>query len=190
MKPKLLLHVCCGTCGSWVPRRLVHDYDLDLFYFNPNIHPKEEYVRRLESVREMARELDLVLIEVEYNPQGWFEAVRGHASDREGENRCSLCFSHRLGTTACYASEHGYDAFATTLTVGRRKSATKVNPIGFEAAQEYGIEFVDRDWKKGGGEDLSQLLAKEFDVYRQEYCGCVYSRTNIPPNGTRKKPRE
>lgn len=194
---KLLLHVCCGTCGAWLPRRLAHDWDVDLFYFNPNIHPEEEYVKRLDSVREMASELGLKLIEGEYDPKAWFEAVirsgvtSGRMSEeREGGTRCDLCFKYRLGKTARYASENGYKAFASTLTVGRRKPAAKVNPIGLAVAREWGIEFVDGDWKRGGGEDLSQLLAREHNVYRQEYCGCVYSKANIPSNRTNKKPRE
>ncbi|MFH1433740.1 MAG: epoxyqueuosine reductase QueH, partial [Candidatus Uhrbacteria bacterium] len=127
MKLKLLLHVCCGTCGAWVPRRLAHDYEVDLFYFNPNIHPREEYERRLKSVRETAHELDLKLIEGECDPRAWFEYIlRSGATtvrlsnEPEGGKRCDLCFRHRLAETAHYASEHGYDAFATTLTVGRR----------------------------------------------------------------------
>jgi len=183
---KLLLHVCCGTCGSWVPRKLSHDWDVDLFYFNPNIHPEQEYQKRLSSVYEMAKDLDLNLIEGDYDPRAWFEAVKGFAGESEGGKRCDLCFRHRLGETARYASKNKYDAFATTLTVGRRKSAGKVNPVGLAVAREFGIEFLDQDWKKGGGEDMSQLLAKEHDVYRQEYCGCTYSKAEHE----NKKPRE
>ena len=161
-----------------MPKRLSHEYEVTLFYFNPNIHPAEEYERRLASVRNMSEVLGLELVEGEYDPSQWFEYVRGHADEREGGGRCGLCFRFRLGETARYASEYGFEAFASTLTVGRRKSAAKVNPVGLEVAKEHGVEFIDRDWKKAGGEDLSQLMAKEHDVYRQEYCGCVYSRLN------------
>ncbi len=183
MKSRLLLHVCCGTCGSWVPRKLSHDWEVDLFYFNPNIYPEEEYRKRLEGVQLMAYELDLKLIEGDYDPRGWFKGVigttpplAGLSQEPEGGHRCQLCFKHRLHATVKYAYDHGYDAFATTLTVGRRKSADQVNPIGLELAREFGVKFLDRDWKKGGGEDMSQLLAKECGLYRQEYCGCVYSK--------------
>jgi len=193
-KPKLLLHVCCGTCGSWVPRRLSHDYEVTLFYFNPNIHPEEEYQRRLEGARLMADELGLELIEGEYDPEAWFRFVLHEGmtdvslsnddkltfvsptKEPEGGTRCQLCFEHRLRATAEYARDNGFDCFATTLTVGRRKKASDVNPVGKRIASEVGIKFLDRDFKKAGGEDLSQIRAHELGVYRQEYCGCVYSQ--------------
>lgn len=191
---RLLLYVCCGTCGSWVPKRLSHEYDVTLFYFNPNIHPEEEYRRRLEGARLMAGELGLELIEGKYDPRSWFEfvlrtgptSVSLSSRDRltpvdptqepEGGARCQFCFEHRLRATAEHARDHGFDCFATTLTVGRRKKASIVNPIGERIASEVGIEFLDRDFKKAGGEDLSQIRAQELGVYRQEYCGCVYSK--------------
>jgi predicted adenine nucleotide alpha hydrolase (AANH) superfamily ATPase len=170
--------VCCGTCGAWVPKKLSHDYDVTLFYFNPNIHPAEEYTRRLEGAKMMADELGLELVEGEYNPEKWFEFVKGFANEPEGGQRCQLCFEHRLRVTAEYALANKFDCFATTLTVGRRKPASKVNPIGLRVAEELGIEFLDRDFKKAGGEDLSQIRARDLGVYRQEYCGCIYSKTN------------
>ncbi|MFH1315408.1 MAG: epoxyqueuosine reductase QueH [Candidatus Uhrbacteria bacterium] len=202
---KLLIHVCCGTCGAWVPKKLSHDFDVTLFYFNPNIHPPEEYQYRLEGVKLMADELGLELVEGEYDPQSWFEFVLrtgptsvslSNQHDRlislrqgfgrqapvdpknepEGGARCQLCFEHRLRATAEYARDNKFDCFATTLTVGRRKPASKINPIGLRIASELGIEFLDRDFKKAGGEDLSQIRARDLGVYRQEYCGCVYSR--------------
>ena len=182
---KLLLHVCCGTCGSWVPKKLSHDYDVTLFYFNPNIHPEKEYQRRLAGARMMADELGLELVEGEYDPKSWFEFVlrmgetpirASLAQEPEGGQRCQLCFEHRLRATAEYAAANGYNCFATTLTVGRRKPASKINPIGLRIANELGIEFLDRNFKKAGGEDLSQIRARDLGVYRQEYCGCVYSK--------------
>jgi len=187
---KLLLHVCCGTCGAWVPKKLSHDFDVTLFYFNPNIHPEEEYQRRLAGARMMADELGLELIEGEYDPQSWFEfvlrtgetPVRASLSvEPEGGTRCQLCFEHRLRATAEYARANQFDCFATTLTVGRRKPANKINPIGIRIASELGIEFLDHDFKKAGGEDLSQIRARDLGVYRQEYCGCVYSKLPLLP---------
>ena len=125
----------------------------------------------------MARELGLELIEGEYDPKNWFEAVRGYTSEPEGGQRCQLCFEHRLRATAEHARDHGFDCFATTLTVGRRKPAAKVNPIGLQIAEEIGVDFLDHDFKKAGGEDLSQIRARDLGVYRQEYCGCIYSKT-------------
>jgi epoxyqueuosine reductase len=206
-KSKLLLHVCCGTCGAWVPKKLSHDYDVTLFYFNPNIHPEEEYQRRLEGARMMADELGLKLIEGEYDPKSWFEFVlrkgmthfsvsdndrltpnyvlrtsTGQESviptqEPEGGARCQFCFEHRLRSTAEYARDHGFNCFTTTLTVGRRKKAAVVNPIGQRIAEETGVEFLYKDFKKAGGEDLSQIRARDLGVYRQEYCGCTYSKS-------------
>jgi len=132
----------------------------------------------------MADELGLELVEGEYDPQSWFEYIL-HKRDPltppvtlepEGGARCQLCFEHRLRATAEYARANQFDCFATTLTVGRRKPANKINPIGLQVAKEVGIEFLDRDFKKAGGEDLSQIRARDLGVYRQEYCGCVYSK--------------
>ena len=144
----------------------------------------------------MADELGLELVEGGYNPQSWFDFVlrlgMTHVSvsnqnnpaaggvsptqEPEGGQRCQLCFEHRLRATAQYARDHGFDSFATTLTVGRRKPASKINPIGVRIASELGVEFLDRDFKKAGGEDLSQIRARDLGVYRQEYCGCIYSK--------------
>jgi len=199
---RLLLHVCCGTCGAWVPKKLSHDYDVTLFYFNPNIHPEEEYLRRVAGARMMADELGLELIEGEYDPAKWFGFVLrmgptsvslSNQHDRltpvdptnepEGGARCQLCFEYRLRATAEYACDHGFDCFATTLTVGRRKPANQINPVGLRIADELGIEFLDRDFKKAGGEDLSQIRAHDLGVYRQEYCGCIYSKLPPPSEG-------
>lgn len=175
-KLKLLLHTCCGICGAWIPEKLSREYDVTIFYFNPNIHPHEEYEKRLAAVREVARVLDLPFIEGAYEPREWFTAVRGLASEREGGARCPLCFELRLRHTAEEAKRLGFDYFATTLTVGRFKPAAVINPIGERIAAEVGVKFLAGDFKKQGGEMESQKRGHELGLYHQNYCGCVYSK--------------
>ena len=175
-KPKLLLHTCCGICGAWIPEKLSQDFNVTIFYFNPNIHPREEYEKRVEAVRQMSEFLKLPMIEGEYHPSVWFDKVRGLANEREGGARCTVCFEVRLRQTAEAAKRLGFDYFATTLTVGRFKPAAIINPIGEKIATEVGIKFLAGDFKKQGGEMASQKRGKELGIYHQNYCGCVYSR--------------
>ncbi|MBU2509395.1 MAG: epoxyqueuosine reductase QueH [Patescibacteria group bacterium] len=174
-KPKLLLHTCCGTCGAWIPEMLSEDFEVDLYYFNPNIHPEKEYLRRLEDVRKVARALNLKLIEGNYNPRSWFEHVKGLEGEPEGGKRCTLCFELRLREAAKYASENSYDIFGTTLTIGRNKRADIINPIGEKLASEFGLLFLDRDFKKQAGFEKSCRKSDEIGVVRQNYCGCSFS---------------
>ena len=176
-KPKLLLHTCCGICGSWIPEKLSHEYNVTIFYYNPNIHPHEEYGRRRSAVRQMAEFLKLSMIEGEYEPRAWFKKVRGFSREREGGARCPLCFELRLKRTAEKAKELGFDFFASTLTIGRFKSAAIINPIGEKIAAAIGIKFLAGDFKKQGGEMESQKRGKELGIYHQNYCGCVYSKS-------------
>ena len=175
-KLKLLLHTCCGCCGAFIPEQLSKKLEVDLFYFNPNIHPEKEYLRRLEDVKKAANQANLKVIEHQYDPQEWFAHVRGFELEAEGGKRCSLCFELRLRQTAAYASEYGYDLFASTLTVGRNKKAGVINPIGCRVAKDYGIPFLAHDFKKHGGQDQSICRSDEIGIVRQDYCGCVFSR--------------
>lgn len=172
---RLLLHTCCATCGSWIPDELSMRYQVDLFYFNPNIHPQAEYYRRLNEIKKVADILNLKVIDFPFDPQPWFQAVKGFEAQPEGGARCPLCFEHRLRRTAEYAKQHGYEAFATTLTSGRQKKAEIINPIGEKLAQEYDIEFLSRDFKKHGGSDQAMFCSDDYGVVRQNYCGCVFS---------------
>jgi len=174
--PTLLLHTCCGICGAWLPEKLSQDFAVTIFYFNPNIHPREEYEKRVEAVHQMAEFLKLPMIEGEYDPKVWFEKVRGFAAEREGGARCLLCFELRLQRTAEEAKKLGFDYFATTLTVGRFKPAAVINPIGEKIAAEVGVKFLAGDFKKQGGEMESQKRGKELGIYHQNYCGCIYSK--------------
>jgi hypothetical protein len=172
---KLLLNICCGPCGIYVASKLREDYLVTLFFYNPNIWPKEEYDKRLESVKKIADLENFELIEGRFNQEDWFTAVHGLEQEPEGGARCPVCFIFRLEETANYAREHGYDCFASTLTTGRNKRADVINPLGQASAKKYGVEFIEGDWKKQGGQEQSHKLAAELGLYRQNYCGCKFS---------------
>lgn len=174
--PKLLLHTCCACCGVWIPQKLSEDYEVDLYYFNPNVHPATEYEHRIAEVRKVAEILDLKLIEAPYEPALWFEAIKGLEAEPEGGARCAVCFEFRLRYAAEFARDHHYDCFSTTITVGRNKKADVINPIGERLAAEYGVEFLARDFKKNAGLDTSVERCKLYQIDRQDYCGCVFSR--------------
>jgi len=145
---------------------------LGLFY-NPNIHPPEEYHRRLEAAHRVAEELNFPLETVPYNPEEWFNETSGLENETEGGKRCQVCFRLRLKQTYFYMKEHGFDAFATTLTISPHKSAEVVNHVGEEVGGE---RFLARDFKKKGGFQRAMELAKKWAFYRQNYCGCIYSQ--------------
>jgi len=172
---KLLLHICCGPCATSVIERLADDYDLTGFFFNPNIHPEEEYTRRLDAAREVCSRLNVPYITGDYNPDQFFEAVRGLEDEPENGARCKVCYRLRFAETAGLAKERGFDIFASTLTLGSMKKAAVINPIGFEEAEKAGIEFLDGDWKKKDGFKRSCELSHEYGIYRQNYCGCTFS---------------
>lgn len=174
-RPKLLLHACCGVCSAYVPELLIPDYDVTLYFENSNIWPADEFRRRADATRTMAEQRGIACIIPDQHPEAWFRTVRGHAYDRENGERCALCIAFRLERTFQYAKEHGFDLVATTLGVSRHKRICMINDIGHRCADAYGMPFLDRDWKKGGGEAESQLRSKRAGIYRQTYCGCVYS---------------
>lgn len=175
-KPKLLLHACCGTCSCRLPEILSEDFEVTVYYINPNIHPPKEYLQRLEDTKKVVKLQAVELIEADYVPREWFDYVRGHEHEPEGGRRCELCFEFRLWKTAVYAKANGYDAFTTALTMGRNKKASIINPIGERLAGTYGIPFISRDFKKNGGLDAAVKRMDELGIRRQDYCGCVYSK--------------
>jgi len=154
---------------------LLKEYQVTLFFYNPNIHPEEEYVRRLKEVQGWSNKIGLELIEGEYNHQNWQEAIKGLEAEREGGKRCIICYSLRLEKIAELASKQGYNSFATTLTISPHKKAENINPIGQKLAEEYQLEFIARDWKKQDGYKHACELSKAEGFYRQSYCGCEYS---------------
>ena len=170
---KIALHICCGVCAAGVTERLASEghFVLGLFY-NPNIHPLEEYQRRLEVARTVARKMGFPLEIAPYVPEEWLRETAGLENEPEGGRRCEACSRLRLEKAYFFMKERGADAFATTLTVSPHKSAAVVNRVGVEIGGE---KFLVRDFKKQDGFKRAMALAKKWTLYRQDYCGCVYS---------------
>lgn len=183
-KPKLLLHSCCGPCSTAVVERLTDEFDVTVFFYNPCITDEEEYRLRLKTQmdficmfnRENMGTIKVYFKEGSYRPTEYFDAVKGLEGEPEGGARCSVCFKQRLEKTAETAGMSGYDYFGTTLTVSPHKNYKLISEIGRELALRYGLTFVDRDFKKKDGFKRSIELSKKYDLYRQNYCGCEYSK--------------
>ncbi|MDD5109752.1 MAG: epoxyqueuosine reductase QueH [Patescibacteria group bacterium] len=191
MEPRgILIHVCCGVCGAYVAEKLQSQYDrLVLFFFNPNIYPPEEYLRRLAVARQLAGIYQLPLMEGEYRPKEWETAVRGHEAEREGGARCAICFRLRLEQAAAAAKTHGCEIFTTTLTMGRQKRAEVVNRIGRDVARLQGVKFLEENFKKQDGIEKTLAIAQRHNFYRQRYCGCRYSLAAANSVASRQRPQ-
>lgn len=177
--PKLLLHSCCAPCSSYVIEYLSEYFDITVFYYNPNISQEPEYRKRVEEQKRFIKEFPagnpVNFIEGDYEPQEFFEAVRGYEHCKEGGERCFLCYGLRLSRTAQEVVKRGFDYFTTTLTISPLKNSVKLNSIGLELEKKYGISYLLSDFKKKEGYKRSIELSKEYNLYRQNYCGCVYS---------------
>ena len=179
VQPSLLLHVCCAPCASSVLETLYGHFAITIAYYNPNITAPEEYAFRYAELKRYVAErgMDAVrFIEVDYDPAAFLDRTRGREEDPEGGARCSLCFSQRLRYTAEKAKAGGYDYFATTLTVSPLKNAAVINAIGERIGQELGVRYLPSDFKKKNGYLRSITLSKEYNLYRQNYCGCIFSQ--------------
>jgi hypothetical protein len=157
-----------------VIEELKKEYDITLFYYNPNVEPINEYELRLEEAERYAQKLNLPIIVGDYDNIDFHNRVQGHESDPEGGERCKICFRQRLEKTAILAKETGFDLFTTTLTVSPYKNAEIINQIGKEIAEQLNIEFLEKDFKKGYMHSIE--LSKQHNMYRQNYCGCLYSK--------------
>jgi predicted adenine nucleotide alpha hydrolase (AANH) superfamily ATPase len=155
---------------------LREEFELVLFYFNPNIFPENEYDKRLEEVRKIANQFGLDLIIGDYDHQAWLRAIKGRELDAEGGERCFICYRYRLEETVKIAKERKFDLFSTTLTVSPHKKVLAINNAGNELAIKYDIAFLERDFKKQDGFKKSSILSRELGLYRQNYCGCEFSR--------------
>lgn len=177
--PTLLLHSCCGPCSSHCLEVLSKYFLVTVLWYNPNIQPEAEYSLRLENQKKLIGALKTVhpvqLKVLDYDPNEFFLAVKGLENEREGGLRCTECFLLRLENTVRVAKELGFDYFTTTLTVSPHKNAPLINGIGYSLSEQYGVKFLPSDFKKKNGYKRSIELSKEFDLYRQNYCGCVYS---------------
>ncbi len=194
--PTLFLHSCCAPCSSYVLEYLRQYFKITVFYYNPNISAEPEYVKRVEEQKRLiaaynAQALDgftkltdgtfvkvypIDIVEGDYIPQEFYEIAKGLEQCPEGGERCYACYELRLKKTAQLALEQGFDYFATTLTISPLKNAPKLNELGERLALEYGVAWLPSDFKKKNGYKRSIELSAEYDLYRQDYCGCIYSK--------------
>lgn len=174
---RLLLHVCCAPCASYCLEETAHSFRVTALFYNPNLDGEEEFLHRKgELVRYLEATRLAGLLECPYSPEEFAVASHGLEDEPEGGRRCHACFRLRLMRTAQEAKRGGYDFFATTLTLSPLKNAAKINEIGFVVAAETGVEYLPTDFKKRGGYLRSIALSKQYGLYRQNYCGCVFSK--------------
>jgi predicted adenine nucleotide alpha hydrolase (AANH) superfamily ATPase len=175
MKKKLLIHICCAPDATIAIDRLQENYAIKGIFYNPNIHPQDEYDRRKKAMDLLAEQTGFKWTEAIYDPENWYELTEGLEHEPEKGARCEKCIKMRLRQTARVSLQGGFDAFAAVLTVSPHKDADMVNRLGIEAGKEYGIEYVPTDLKKQDGFKRSIELSKKYGLYRQNYCGCVFS---------------
>ncbi|MCI9271101.1 MAG: epoxyqueuosine reductase QueH [Dorea sp.] len=177
--PKLLLHSCCAPCSSYVLEYLSQYFQITVFYYNPNIYPESEYSKRIVEqqrlIGEMPAKHPISFVAGPYEKERFYETARGLEQEREGGERCMRCYELRLKEAAVLAKEGGYDYFTTTLSISPLKKADKLNAIGKRLGEEYGIPYLPSDFKKKNGYKRSVELSAKYGLYRQDYCGCVYS---------------
>ena len=175
LKPGILLHVCCGTCSLYPYFFLREDFDVTFFYYNPNIYPEKEYARRLDNVKTVSKINSIPLIIGKYEIEKWLDLTSNFKDEPEGGNRCTLCFKMRLEKTAETAKKLGLSFFGTTLTVSPHKDTKIINSTGLELGFLKKINFYQADFKKKDGFKKTLESSKNLNLYRQDYCGCVYS---------------
>ena len=179
--PKLLLHVCCAPCSSYCLEYLMPYFDITVFYANSNIDDKAEYEYRRDESRRLTAEMSqegkvLPWVEGHYDSTHFHELVKGHEKDKEGGERCGICFEMRLEEAAAFASANGFDYYTTSLSISPLKNAERLYEIGSKVGSRYDIMYLPSDFKKKGGYRRSVELSKEHNLYRQNYCGCSYSK--------------
>lgn len=184
---KLLLHSCCAPCSGEVMEALVASgIDFSIFFYNPNIHPVQEYETRKQENVAFAQKHSIPFIDADYDKDNWFERVKGQEMEPERGKRCTTCFDMRFERTALYAYEHGFPVICTSLGISRWKDMNQINDAGIRAASRYpGMEYWTYNWRKNGGSSRMYEIAKRENFYKQEYCGCVYSLRDT--NAWRKK---
>lgn len=181
--PSLLLHSCCAPCSSYVLKYLSEYFKITLLYFNPNISPESEYMKRVAEQKRLIESMPfknkVEFIEGRYEPREFYDAVKGYEEEPEGGRRCHICYEMRLREAAEYAKKGGYDYFTTTLSISPLKKSDVLNEIGERVGIEYGIAHLPSDFKKRNGYKQSIELSKEYDLYRQNFCGCVFSKRQV-----------
>lgn len=179
-KPKLLLHSCCAPCSSFVIERLKDAFELTVYYYNPNLDSQKEFELRSEEQKRLCELFNVDCVIVPFNPEEFLSQVKGLENDKEGGARCAKCFYLRLKKSAQAAKDGGYDYFTTTLTISPLKNANMLNQIGGALAKEIGVQFLPSDFKKKNGYYRSIELSKQYELYRQNYCGCIFSKNTLP----------
>lgn len=181
--PTLFLHSCCAPCSSYCLEYLCRYFSVTVFYYNPNISASKEYLKRVEEQKRLIAAYNqeqkgypISIVEGDYEPALFFEMARGYEECPEGGERCIKCFDLRLRRTVEEAKRGKYDYFATTLTISPLKNAVKINEIGQQLSKEYGVNWLPSDFKKKNGYKRSIELSAEYDLYRQDYCGCAFSK--------------
>lgn len=178
--PTLLLHSCCAPCSSYTLEYLSNYFDITVYYYNPNISPKAEFDKRFSEQKRLIASLpakhEIKLIEGDYNYSDFSEIAKGFENVKEGGERCFRCYKLRLEKSAHLAKEQGFDYFCTTLSISPLKNSQKINEIGLEVAEKYGVKWLPSDFKKKEGYKRSIELSREYNLYRQNFCGCVFSK--------------
>lgn len=181
--PKLLLHSCCGPCSTYCIQVLSEYFDVTVFYYNPNIYPPEEYRLRADEqnrfISEFPTRNPVKFVEGAYDTDRFYAMAKGLEKVEEGGERCFKCYELRLRESAEYAKNNGFDFFTTTLSISPLKNADKLNEIGQKLSEEYGVSYLFSDFKKKEGYKISTELSAEYGMYRQNYCGCVFSQNNL-----------
>ncbi|MCX4366285.1 MAG: epoxyqueuosine reductase QueH [Bacilli bacterium] len=175
-KKKILLHSCCGPCSSACIERLKDNFDITVLYYNPNIEPFEEYELRKNEQKRLLSIFKIKYLDCDYDNARWKEITKPFSEDIEGGRRCQVCFGIRLKYTAKMAGSLHFDYFGTTLTVSPHKNSAIINDIGDKIGKAIGIKYLFADFKKRDGYKRSIELAREYNLYRQDYCGCLYSK--------------
>ncbi len=177
--PRLLLHSCCAPCSSYVLEYLSDYFEITVFYYNPNIFPESEYTKRILEQQMLIEDMDfrhpVSFVAGNYDREAFYEIARGLEHLKEGGERCLKCYELRLRETACLAKKGEFEYFTTTLSISPLKNADRLNEIGTRLAKEYGVEYLQSDFKKKNGYKRSIELSKEYGLYRQDYCGCEFS---------------
>jgi hypothetical protein len=176
VKKKLLLHICCGPCSIFVWQKLQADFELNGFFYNPNIQPFAEHEFRRLELAKIAEKFAWPMVYAPYDLPGWFAAIRGLEKEKERGARCPVCFRFRLEKVFAYAREHGFDCVASTLSISPSKVTAQINQQGMALAEKYGIAFLAENFKKKDGFLISRRQGDELGVRHQDYCGCAYSK--------------
>lgn len=184
-RPRLLLHACCAPCSSYCLEYLSEYFDITVLFYNPNLYPETEYSKRAKEEERLIETMNskaadeskkIKLKVIDFDSAEFYDKVKGLENCKEGGDRCRECFTLRLEKSARYAAENGFDFFTTTLTISPLKNAKLLNEIGERAGEKFGVKHLPSDFKKKGGYQRSIVLSREYELYRQNYCGCVFSQ--------------